>query len=73
MVAAKPCNVSAPAVVDHVEAAPPVSVRAPPEVKDEAPVGVKLTEPAPAAVKLPEVRVKAISVELAVVMVAPLL
>jgi hypothetical protein len=50
-----------------------VRVRAAPEVKLLAPVGVRFTEPAPEAVKLPEVRVKAMSVEVAVVMLAPLL
>ena len=58
-----------PAVVPHVEAAPPVKVRAPPEVKEEAPVGVRFTEPAPEAVKLPEVRVKAMSCDEEVVIV----
>jgi hypothetical protein len=66
-------SVSAPAEVDHVEAAPPVKVSAPAEVNDEAPVGVRLTLPAPAAVKFPEVRVKAMSREEEVVIVWPLL
>jgi len=65
--------VSAPVEVDQVEAAPPVKVRAAPEVKDEAPVGVRFTLPAPVTLKFPEVRVKAIGVELAVVIVAPAL
>jgi len=66
-------SVSAPEEVDQVEAAPPVSVRAAPEVKDEAPVGVRLTLPAPVAVKFPEVRVKAMSCAAEVVMVWPAL
>ena len=69
--AAAEVRVSAPVEVDQVEAAPPVRVRAPEEVKEDAPVGVRLTEPAPLAVKFPEVRVKAMLVELAVVIVAP--
>jgi hypothetical protein len=71
--AAAESTVKAPAEVDQVEAAPAVKVRAPAEVKEEAPVGVRLTEPAPEAVKFPEVRVKAIGVDEAVVMVAPAL
>jgi hypothetical protein len=71
--AAAEVMVKAPVLVDQVEAAPPVKVRAPAEVKEEAPVGVRLTEPAPEAVKFPEVRVKAMSVAPAVVMVAPAL
>jgi len=66
-------SVSAPEEVDQVEAAPAVRVRAAAEVKDEAPVGVRFTEPAPVAVKLPEVRVKAMSWLEEVVMVWPLL
>ena len=69
--AAAESMVSAPAEVDQVEAAPAVRVKAPPEVNEDAPVGVRLTEPAPLAVKLPEVRVKAMLVEDAVVIVAP--
>jgi len=68
--AAAASTVKAPTVVDQIEAAPAVNVRAPPEVKDEAEVGVKFTAPAPVAVKLPEVRVKAIAFP-EVVMVAP--
>ena len=68
-----PVRVNKPVLVDQVEAAPPVKVKAPAEVKLEAPVGVKFTLPAPEAVKLPEVKVKAIGVELAVVMVLPAL
>jgi len=60
-----------PALVPQVEAAPPVKVNAPPEVKEEALVGVRLTLPAPEAVKLPEASVKAMFVEPDVVMVAP--
>ena len=71
--AAAESTVKAPAEVDQVEAAPPVKVRAAPEVKDEAEVGVKLTAPAPEAVKFPEVRVKAIGVDEAVVIVGPAL
>ena len=71
VVAAAEVSVRAPAEVDQVEAAPPVKVRAAPEVNCEAEVGVKLTAPAPVALKFPEVRVKAIGVELAVVIVAP--
>jgi len=71
--AAAESTVSAPALVDQVEAAPPVNVSAAPEVKDEAPVGVRLTLPAPVAVKFPEVRVKAMSWLEEVVMVWPLL
>ena len=55
--AAAESTVKAPAVVDHVEAAPPVKVKAPPDVKLEALVGVRLTAPAPEAVKFPEVKV----------------
>ena len=47
-------------VAVEAKVAPPVKVRAPAEVNDEAPVGVRLTLPAPEAVKFPEVRVKAI-------------
>jgi len=57
--AAAESTVKAPAEVDQVEAAPPVRVSAPPEVKDEAAVGVRRTAPAPLAVKFPEVRTKA--------------
>ena len=64
-------TVKLPAVVDNVEAAPPVSVNEPPEVNEDAPDGVKLTEPAPAAVKLPEAKFNAISAEPAVIIVAP--
>jgi hypothetical protein len=71
--AAAESTVKAPAEVDQVEAAPAVKVRAPAEVNEEAPVGVRLTEPAPEAVKFPEASVKAIGVDEAVVMVAPLL
>jgi hypothetical protein len=70
--AAAASRVRAPVVVDQVEALPAVKVRAAPEVNDEAPVGVRLTEPAPVAVKLPEVRVKAIAFP-EVVIVAPAL
>ncbi len=69
--AADEVMVRAPEEVDQMEAAPPVKVSAPPEVKEDAEVGVRLTAPAPDAVKFPEVRVKAMSVEEAVVMVAP--
>ena len=71
--AAAEVRVKAPEVVLQVEAAPPVKVRAAPEVNCEAEVGVKLTAPAPVALKFPEVRLKAIGVELAVVIVAPAL
>ena len=70
--AAAASRVRAPVVVDQVEALPAVKVRAAPEVNDEAPVGVRLTEPAPVAVKFPEVRVKAIAFP-EVVIVAPAL
>ena len=63
--AAAASTVRLPAEVDQVEAAPPVKV--------SAELGVKLTEPAPVAVKFPEVRVKAMSWDDEVVMVAPLL
>ena len=66
-------RVEAVPVVDQVEAAPPVNVSAPAEVKEDAPVGVRLTEPAPEAVKFPEVRVKAMSWVPEVTMVCPLL
>ena len=71
--AAAAVRLRSPAEVDHVEVAPPVSVSAAAEVNDEAAVGVRLTAPAPGAVKFPEVRVKAMAVEEAVVMVAPAL
>ena len=61
----------APEVVDHVDAAPPVSVSAPPDVNCEAEVGVRLTAPAPLTLKLPEVSVNVIGVEEAVVRVEP--
>ena len=67
------CNVRSPVVVDHVEAEPAVKVKAPPDVKLEAPVGVRRTDPAPLAVKFPEVRVRAILVEPDVVIPPPLL
>ena len=67
------CRFKFPKVVPQVEVAPPVKVRAPPEVKEEAEVGVKLTAPAPEAVKFPEVKIKDKSVELAVVITPPLL
>ncbi len=68
--AAAESKVRAPEVVDQVEAAPAVKVRAAPEVKEEAEVGVRLTAPAPEAVKFPEVRVKAMAFP-EVVMVEP--
>jgi len=71
--AAAEVKVRAPVEVDQVEAAPAVKVRAPADVNEEAPVGVRFTEPAPEAVKFPEVRVKAMSVVPAVVIVAPAL
>lgn len=55
--AAAESTVKAPVVVFQVEAAPAVNVKAPLEVKLDAPVGVKLTDPAPDAVKLPDVNV----------------
>ena len=64
---------SAPAVVPQFEAAPPVSVRLPAEVNDEAPVGVRLTDPAPVALKFPAASVKRIAFPLEVVIVPPLL
>ena len=51
--------VRSPAVVPHDEVAPAVSVSAPLEVNDEAPVGVRLTLPAPLAVKFPAARARA--------------
>ena len=57
----------------RVEAAPPVSVSAPPETKPLAPVGVRFTEPLPPVVKLPLDRMKAMSVDDAVVTVLPAL
>ncbi len=71
--AAAESTVRLPDEVDQVEAAPAVKVSAPPDVNCEAEVGVRLTAPAPETLKFPEVRVKAIAVEPAVVMVAPLL
>jgi hypothetical protein len=58
-------------VVPKFRPVPASIVKAAPEVNCEAPVGVKLTEPAPETLKLPEVKVKAIFVGPAVVMVAP--
>ena len=63
----------APEEVPHVEAAPAVNVSAPAEVNCDAAVGVRLTAPAPVALKFPEVRVKRIGVVLAVVMLFPAL
>ena len=71
--AAAEVRVSAPAVVDRVEAAPPVNVRLPPEVNCDDPVGVRLTDPAPVALKFPEASVKRIAFPLEVVIVPPLL
>jgi hypothetical protein len=71
--AAAEVMVKAPVEVLHVEAAPPVKVRAAPEVNCEAAVGVRLTAPVPVTLKFPEVRVKAIGVDEAVVIVAPAL
>ena len=71
--AAAASTVRLPAEVDQTEAAPPVKVRALPEVKEDAPVGVRFTLPAPVAVKFPEVRVKAMSWDDEVVMVWPAL
>jgi hypothetical protein len=64
--------VNAPFVVDQVEAEPAVNVKPFAEVKLDDPIGVKLTEPTPEAVKLPSLRVRAISVEPTVDIVAPL-